>query len=102
VGAAEISALEPELVVFEPLDGRLVHDWVATALVVGCPILAVTAEADVPRALRRLALAVEFGSGANAGLGERLVREAVAFTVSLARDAHGETRVHRVAAVDLA
>jgi|GEM_PF-1271784 len=99
VGAAEISALEPELVLFEPLDGRLVHDWVATSLVVGCPILAVTAEADVSRALRRLALAVELGAGVNAGLGERLVREAVGFTVSLLRDAHGESRVHRVAAV---
>ncbi len=99
VGASEVSALEPELVVFEPLDGRLVTDWVEAALVVGCPILALTAESDINRAMRRLALSVELHGGMQGGLGERLVREAVAFAVSLTRDASGVVRVHRTAPV---
>jgi pilus assembly protein CpaF len=99
IGASEVSALEPELVVFEPLDGRLVADWVEAALVVGCPILALTAEADINRAIRRLALAVDLHSGTQDGLGERLVREAVAFAVSLTRDADGAVRVHRTVPV---
>jgi pilus assembly protein CpaF len=98
-GAAELSALEPGLVIFDPVEGRVIGDWALTALVAGCPVLASVPDSDLDRALRRLALAAELHASSAGGFGGRLVAEAVSVAVSLVRGSDGAVTVARVQAL---
>ena len=95
-GAAELAALEPGLVVFDAVEGRVIGDWALSALVAGCPVLASTPDGDIDRALRRLALAAELHASSAGGFGARLVAEAVSVAVSLVRGTDGAVTVARV------
>lgn len=96
-----LAALEPQLVVFESLDGRVIAEWTETCMTAGCPVLAVAAEGHADRVLKRLGLALEVSMGPGlAGRGAACIGEAVDVVVTLMVDGQGQARCDKVAEVE--
>jgi len=92
--SSDLIALEPDGIVFEQLDGRVVYLWVEAALTGGRPIIAVSNEQSAERALKRLAMALELHG--LSGRGAALVGEAVDLAITVKTEADGQTRIDKI------
>lgn len=92
-----LAGLEPDILVFEQLDGSSVSEWVEACLMLGKPVVALSPEPNAERALRRLGLLLELAQlPASPGRGGVIVGEAVDVVVSLRTQADGTVRVDRL------